>query len=270
MLANFQYAIGWDVGAWHCDKGRSRDTVCVLRHNGTGAVEPVGDVQRGNLRDVINGPGGPNLVYRLLEWKGLPVGDRDADITIAIDTPLGWPKAFTDLLKGKSLEDEIPERKARNPLLLRETERLLWKQGPSEPLSAVQDMIGSQSTKGLQFLHRAGFQRQRKGNWSLDLEPGRKATAIETYPSPAKIAPMVQRIFSKLRWSALPEKLPASAISDSEDALLCAIVAFLYDRQLQDLEAPKEDPPQGEGWIWLPSMARPRKKKPLRNKEANA
>ena len=258
MTARFHYAIGWDVGAWHCDKGRSRDALCVLRFEGKGRPRLVGELWRGNLRNIINDHNGSDLLISLMDCCKVTNTDRPLTITLAIDTPLGWPTSFTNLLAGDT-ENPVPKTKGENPLLLRETERLLWKRG-FKPLSAVQDMIGSQSTKGLQFLHRAGFQRQHKGIWSLDLGPRLKAKAIETYPSPAKTAPLVKRVFSRLRRSALLEKLPARAIPDSEDALICAIVAFLYDRPPQELEAPNNDPPPGEGWIWLPKDCNPDEK----------
>jgi len=264
MTGKFHYAIGWDVGAWHCDKGASRDAICVLRYKGKGLPSLVGELWRGNLRDIINAHHGPDLLREMLKCCYAPSADRPLTITLAIDAPLGWPGSFTNLLAGVT-ENQVPETKGENPLLLRETERQLWERG-FKPLSAVQDMIGSQSTKGLQFLHRAGFQCQHNGIWFLDQGPLLKAKAIETYPNPAKTAPVVKRVFSKLRRSALLKKLPSSASPDSKDALLCAIVAFLYDKNLQALEAPKEVPPPGEGWIWLPSKAKPRQKKTLRSK----
>jgi len=196
MTKRFHYAIGWDVGAWHCDRGSSRDALCALRYEGKGQVCLVGEPWRGNLRDIINDHHGPDLLRELLMRCGVSIADRPLTITLAIDTPLGWPNHFVNLLEG-STHTPVPNTKGENPLLLRETERLLWEHG-FKPLSAVQDMIGSQSTKGLQFLHRAGLQRQHKGIWSLDLGPRLKAKAIETYPSPCLNSKKLTNRYSQL------------------------------------------------------------------------
>src|SRR5664280_2573140 len=74
----------------------------------------------------------------------------------------------------------VPQEGARNPYLYREQETALFGMGYS-PSSAIQDQIGSQSTKGIHFLHRAGLSASSPRVWSSGT-----VTAIETYPAPAK------------------------------------------------------------------------------------
>ena len=40
---------------------------------------------------------------------------------------------------------------------------------------------------------------------------------------------------------------------DMEDALTCALVAYLYATSVDALCAPPEDIPEAEGWIWFPA-----------------
>ena len=40
---------------------------------------------------------------------------------------------------------------------------------------------------------------------------------------------------------------------DMEDALTCALVAYLYAARIDALCAPPEDIPDAEGWIWFPA-----------------
>ncbi|MCO6429104.1 hypothetical protein [Nitrosomonas communis] len=39
---------------------------------------------------------------------------------------------------------------------------------------------------------------------------------------------------------------------DKEDALTCALIAYLYAVQRQLLAAPASDIPLSEGWVWIP------------------
>ena len=83
--------VGWDVGAWNCDKNRrSRDALCVLTLRDS---EPsvVGKPWRGNVRDVLVRHEGSALVEALLQRVEVD-GDETGHVTIAIDAPLGWPR----------------------------------------------------------------------------------------------------------------------------------------------------------------------------------
>ncbi len=128
-----------------------------------------------------------------------------------------------------------------NPYLFRETERYLFRHG-LRPLSAVKDMIGSQATKGMHVLARFAPEVQRCGVWS----DGGTLTAIEAYPSACKTSALV---------AALRKDHAPLGHEDKEDALTCALIAWLFACEPHLLEAPDGDIPLDEGWIWVPGDA---------------
>lgn len=128
-----------------------------------------------------------------------------------------------------------------NPYLYRKTERLLFEQGLF-PLSPIKDMIGSQATKGMHVLARFARKIASCGVWT----DGRLMTALEAYPSGCQHSATITRL--RDRYDALGHE-------DKEDALTCALVAYLYARKLDLLAAPNSDILASEGWIWLPKDA---------------
>lgn len=138
--------LGWDVGAWNCDRNReSRDALCALELGGSGPVL-VGAPWRGNLRDILVAHAGHDLVGALL--RRLAVGaDEARHVTIAIDTPLAWPRRMLELVTVGTCID-VPAEADNNPYLFRMQELALFGR-EQRPLSVVRDMIGSQS------LHRS-------------------------------------------------------------------------------------------------------------------
>jgi len=116
----------------------------------------------------------------------------------------------------------------------------------------VRDMIGSQSTKGIHFLHRARLAPAAVGVWS------REATiALETYPAAARrdleIAQLTTNLIDGLL--AREAKRPNEAWeADVRDALSCALVAWLHRERREGLNAPGTNADAAEGWIWLPAV----------------
>jgi hypothetical protein len=238
--------LGWDVGAWNCDKNRnSRDALCALELR-DGAPAIVGHPWRGNLRDEFVARDGLSLLRVLFERAGAPL--RRAHYTIAIDTPLAWPKRTIELIAHGHIA-EVPARADRNPYLFRHQEIELFGQG-CWPLSTVRDMIGSQSTKGIHFLHRAGLQPAGVGVWADDTG---SFTALETYPAAAVRDVEVARLTSQLLADLLNGKRDQSPPwrSDVRDAITCALVAWLHRTNFR-LEGPGASADAAEGWIWLP------------------
>lgn len=80
------------------------------------------------------------------------------------------------------------------------------------------------------------------GVWS----DGRTLRVIEAYPSGCKGSATVTR---------LRGRFPALGHEDQEDALTCALIAYLFARQPDLLELPPGHVPTREGWIWLPRDA---------------
>lgn len=236
--------IGWDVGAWHCQGGASRDALAlVIDKDGTPSLH--GTFWRGNLLNIFNSRAkGAELLRRLFKLVD-PADQPWSAITLGIDTPLGWPDAFHALLAGAT-PDALPTSKARNPLLMRATERWLAERRDRAPLSPVQDLIGSQSTKGMAFLRALGLEPTEPGVWTGELE-GIRVKAIEAYPAACRGSAVVADQRSALTHQAVGEH------EDIKDALTCSLVARLFAKDREALAQPPAGISVREGWIWVPS-----------------
>ena len=229
------YYVGWDVGGWNCDKnGKSRDALVIL----DAGLNIVGQPWRGNLRSAINEAGdSAEWVSKLFALCKAPTLSGCPQITLAIDTPLGFSEEFTRLVTQRIHAGEVGDS-ATNPYLFRQTERFLFEHG-LKPLSAIKDMIGSQATKGMHVLAKFAPKVQRCGVWSDEA----RLSAIEAYPSACETSATVkglQQRFSKLDHD------------DLDDALTCALLAYLFDNQPETLIHPLASVPASEGWIWVP------------------
>jgi hypothetical protein len=226
--------MGWDVGGWNCDKnGKSRDAIVIL----DAELKLVGKPWRDNLRTEINAAAdGSDWINRLFcLCKAVP--PSHSRITLAIDTPLGFPDVFTRLVTRLDHAGEI-ESSAKNPYLFRYTERYLFDHG-LKPLSAIKDMIGSQATKGMHVLAKCAPNIQRCGVWT----DGADLTAIEAYPSACKGSATVK---------SLRERFGLLGHGDLDDALTCALLAYLFAVRPDTLASPPESASASEGWIWVP------------------
>ncbi|MFM7295936.1 MAG: hypothetical protein ACKO4Q_01780, partial [Planctomycetota bacterium] len=184
------FFLGWDVGAWNCDRNpRSRDALCALVADGS-RFRLVGKTWRGNLRELLVNRSGIDLVEGFLELVEVRRTPPDG-LIIAIDAALGWPAAATVLLE-KQRTVAVPEVAIRNPYLFREQARILSESG-IRPLSVVRDMIGSQSLKAMHFLARSKLRSDGRGAWV-----GEGVVAIETYPCAARRDAIVQDLCGDL------------------------------------------------------------------------
>jgi predicted nuclease with RNAse H fold len=225
-MSNVCY-IGWDVGAWNCDKNsRSKDAIVILDNK----ANLVG-TWRGNLRETINTSNdGNKFTSTLFLLCGLKKTDTTI-VTMAIDAPLGFSEGFRNLLNGKISSDIESHR--TNPYLFRETERILYKQG-LKPLSSLKDMIGSQTTKAIHVIAKFAAKIESCGVW---IDDERNLKIIETYPS----------AFKDL---LLKNTLNLSEKQDVKDALICAEIAFIFENDRNKLVAPLVGINEKEGWIW--------------------
>lgn len=234
------YYVGWDVGGWNCDKNRnSRDAVAVLGTE-NGELRVLGTVFRGNIRETINRYSNlADIVNARCETDIT----REDHITIAIDTPLGLPEAIFTLLQNGYVVADVPDDYKQNPYLYRSTERWLFGRG-FRPLSAIMHMIGSQATKGMHVLRKLGLATSDSGVWR-----SASVTALETYPTPCKRSPRLTNLFGRL-----DVRLPNE---DRDDAVYCGLVAYLFETDKGSLVGPVDNPPNSEGWIWIPTDAVP-------------
>lgn len=251
MRTGAAWFIGWDVGAWHCDKGDSRDAIVILNHQG----KLLGKPWRGNLRSCIAHSESFSQWLRLVAGLcGLEMPNQASlepySVTLAIDTPLGFSNDFAALLKGEATTKPF-SKFSENPYLYRETELLLFQHGFS-PLSAVKDMIGSQATKGLHFLRKFGFTPTPSGIWQLNQSNQshqnlHQHRAFESYPTVLKTSAMVSQYIEQLRTQTNFD----SWHQDIQDAAYCAIAALLQTQHPELMAAPDKDI-STECWIYVP------------------
>lgn len=235
-------AIGWDVGGWNCDRNpNSRDALVVL--DSSGAI--IGTPWRGNLRHSIESAATTrDWVDDLLGKCRIDAPGNTVRVTMAIDTPLGFPADFVRLIAERSRTGSPLDVSGSNPYLFRHTERRLFERGLS-PLSSIKDMIGSQATKAIHALGKFAPVQESCGVWT----DGASFRAIETYPSACRAS------------GALDGLLPREPLGhgDIDDAHVCALVALLFDTDRSELDGPTDDVPMSEGWIWAPALPeRPR------------
>lgn len=231
------FLIGWDVGGWNCDRNaKSRDDIVILNSE----LTIVGKPWRGNLRDAINvSTNAQAFIGKLFSLCDADLPNKVVHVTLAIDTPLGFSSAFTELVTGLKYAQPV-ERSDTNPYLYRQTERFLFEQCKLSPLSAVKDMIGSQATKGMHVLSKFAPTIARCGVW----RGGEILSAIEAYPAACKSSESIATLRRHIDHS-LGNK-------DEQDALTCALVAYLFATQPEKLEAPPDSVSMREGWIWVP------------------
>jgi hypothetical protein len=245
MSAGATWFIGWDVGAWHCDKGDSRDALVILNDQ----RKLLGKPWRGNLRSCIaQSESFSHWVHVVAGLCGLEILSQAAleqhSVTLAIDTPLGFSNDFVALLKGEVTNKPF-SKYSENPYLYRETELLLFQHGFS-PLSAVKDMIGSQATKGLHFLRKFGFTPTPSGIWQLD-QSNCQHRAFESYPTVLKTSALVAQYIEQLRTQTNFD----SWHQDHQDAAYCAVAALLQNQHPDLMETPEKDV-STESWIYVP------------------
>lgn len=247
--------VGWDVGAWNCDdKSRSQDALCILTGSSLDELVVAAEPWRGNLREALVEHSCPGAVLRPCHRA-----ERHDDVVIAIDTPLGWPQAFVSLLEARAAPVlPVPKSAAENPYVFRTTERALVQRNlfakGRTPLSAVRDMIGSQSSKGIYFLRKGNMIQDSVAVWTTD-----GCTAIETYPTPVRSSHVLRPHFERLVHDRSFEELAATgkALEDHQDSLWCALVAALHRLAPEALAGPPaDDVLKHEGWIWIPKDCR--------------
>ena len=228
------YSIGWDVGGWNCDKNaNSRDSIVIL--DSTGGI--VGIPWRNNLREELNSSNNSQeWIQSLFRLCQAETPKEKFRVTMAIDTPLGFSEEFVALVSDLHPYGLVGNFRT-NAYLFRQTERQLFARGFS-PMSAINHQIGSQATKGMHALAKFTPHRERCGVWT----DGAAVRAIEAYPSASRHTNAVTGLIGRIDLQN----------EDKQDALVCAVVAHLFETKPACLDAPPPTVPPREGWIWTP------------------
>lgn len=251
-----QIFIGWDVGGWNCDKnGKSRDAITILDDK----LNILGKPWRGNLKNSLNtATDSQSFIKKLFLLCQIKEDYKPNEMhaTIGIDTPLGFPEAFIELVSGDTFHIDTVDGYQDNDYVFRKTDQYLFEIG-LKPLSPVNDMIGSQATKGIHFL--------RKFIKSSPVSPGvwkdYYITAIEAYPSACKNSQTVHDQLKSYHTdsSTALDRLPSVDLfvenvfhEDVRDSLVCALIAGLFIISPNKLLQPSEDISPLEGWIFAP------------------
>ena len=194
-------------------------------------------------------------VKNLFNLCGLNFDVLRIHVILAIDTPLGFSDSFRALLNGQVGSVPI-EHSASNPYLYRATEQFLFSVG-LKPLSSIKDMIGSQASKGMHTLARFSDINKTCGMWEYsDL-----MTAIEAYPSACKKSQAMETLLGKYIDMEWFDESKGEIVfkyehgidhEDQKDALICALVAWLFGSSPSSLVFPPEGTSIKEGWIFVP------------------
>lgn len=162
------------------------------------------------------------------------------------------------LLAGECVSEEPLGKAIENPYLFRRTEAFAAEQRERKrnPLSPLQDQIGSQATKIAHVLAKFGLCNDGAGVWRAKSAGGFDIQVLEAYPAMCKQSKKEDLLPSKLK--LLYDQVLAkhhSVIQDQKDALICALTAHLHLHESDSLHSPPSHPgyflPE-EGWIWFP------------------
>lgn len=225
------FYIGWDVGAWSCKphKGKSCDALVVLDKNNT-----VLGYCREPLVSVINNAKNTKaFTNKLLELCNIGIPVKNYKVVLAIDTPLGFSSAFKNLITNYSATATKIKNHINNPYLFRNTEQYVQKSLGKKPLSPVNDMIGSQATKGIHVLSKFAPIIKELGVWCNSLKT-ENLTIIEAYPAIVNCIPKL-----------------TNKDMDIQDAYKCAYIAKVFHNSKELLEKPEDGIDLQEGWIWF-------------------
>ncbi len=73
--------VGWDVGAWNCDRGKSQDALSVLTGTSLETLQFASRPWRANLRKHLVEEPCPSALL-----KAVGISSNDQDVVVAIDT----------------------------------------------------------------------------------------------------------------------------------------------------------------------------------------
>lgn len=217
------------------------------------------DKQKVEIREVALGGRSKPVVDLIVKW--LP---KDTPALLALDAPLGWPKALASELSEHSAGK--PLRVQPDRLFTRFTDRLVREKIGKRPLAVGADLIARTAHSALSLLQTL---REKTGfEIPLTWKPDgiRETCAIEVYPAATlavhgmnvkgykkpcaydERSQLLELFTSWLKIVTDRELLKSSP--DAIDAVLCILAAhdFLLGKCLRPDD---EKTAHKEGWIWV-------------------
>lgn len=168
---------------------------------------------------------------------------------IALDAPLGWPRALGNQLSNHEAGRVI--KIEANQLFRRVTDVEIKNRLGKQPLDVGSNLIARTAFAALTLLDQIRQSTGRPIPLAWALEEKERWRAIEVYPAATRIAHGASDVGGSL--AGLAELLDCSAVSlilkKSKDAAVCALAAadFLLGRAIAPLD---NETAQVEGWIW--------------------
>jgi len=201
----------------------------------------------------------PNAVARIIA----PAIAKASHALIAVDAPLGWPKALAPALMGHSAGTHMVAQK--DTLFARETDRAVRDAIKKKPLEVAADKIARATHTALEVLGELrrvtkkplplAWAKSFNGCAVIEVYPGATLKARGLADSGYKKPDAKERKVRADIATALKHEMPDLAQliderADVFDACLCLIAArdFL---ECAVLEPTNLDVAQREGWIWV-------------------
>ncbi|QQK76145.1 DUF429 domain-containing protein [Salicibibacter cibarius] len=239
--------IGWDVGGWMgnnhgvaiCEWDPATNTIDWI---GTPTEIAIPENENLSLQYLIDASGDPFKLETI----------NDHRIIIGVDAPLGYPKAFIQLINGKINQVDKPEKEIYNPLAYRYTDRVIYETWGKKPLSAVFDRIGNNATAAMSHAKMWEKHDGFKICPMAKREKTDKKLIIEVYPA------LVKASKTAVAHANLTQYLPTDIKpgTDAYDACICALYAIAFgadDAPLPSIASPPahaEEVVKEEGWIY--------------------
>lgn len=209
-------AIGWDVRGW---QSREQAVAVAALHDGGlswPGLAKAFDFETGRR------PGPDRLVDATANPELERCIERAGRVVVAIDAPLAFPRAFTELQLGRGRQERMPSE-IENPLAYRDCDRWIRNAHGKKPLSAAFDRLGNPATLAMTVsaaLREAGYRVV-----PIDGGPADRSV-IEVYPGVHKRG--AARIDAAIEPLArhLPDGVDPG--SDLYDAAICAVLGLVF------------------------------------------